>query len=159
MRRFESIVMSETEPESEGTLWLKPKKESLKHNAWDFSRPEQFDIWYFSENGWSPIADYDTTFEAFTLNTTNESSNQSLIYLHSSKYNEEIQSYTQIYVIRVFDGNRNLNSKSKSFVTESGLYQINKEITSKIEANKTEIDYLKSEIDNLKARLSALETT
>lgn len=52
MKRFESIIMSENEPEIGNTLWLKLEKSSIKDNELLISG-----LWMFGDNGWQSILD------------------------------------------------------------------------------------------------------
>lgn len=130
MRRFESVVMSETEPVSPGTLWLRPKKNTL-----DSKGPTQFDIWYFSEVGWRPIADFDTRYD-FAVEYNPEVSGKSLVITSTPNPKEGIVSDNLTFF--VYDGTRNMQNSS-NLVLESGL--------------KKEVDTLRSYIDNEIARV------
>lgn len=131
MRRFESIVMSETEPASQGTLWLRPKKNTLDKNG-----PTPFDIWYFGETGWRPIADFDTRYN-FDTSYTPEPSEEGLVI--GPNKNLEVGIVDNILQFSVYDGSRKIQS-SRNFVLESGL--------------KKEIDDLRDYIDNEVGKLN-----
>lgn len=130
MRRFESVVMSETEPVSPGTLWLRPKKNTLDKNG-----PSQFDIWYFSEVGWRPIADYDSRYN-FTVGYNPVASDGSFVI--TTSINPEVGTVLNNFTFSVYDGTRVMQNSS-NFVLESGL--------------KKEIDTLRNYIDNEIARV------
>lgn len=124
MRKFNSIIMSETEPLAQSALWLKPKKSTLKGGK------EQYDIWYFGASGWRPMADYDTRY-TFDTSFSTDSSNESVKI--DPKNDLENGMVNNTLNFNVYDGTRNIQS-SKNFVLESGL--------------KKEIDSLKDYIDN-----------
>lgn len=125
MRRFESVVMSETEPASQGTLWLRPKKNTL-----DKDGPTQFDIWYFGETGWRPIADFDTRYNFDTSYNPAPSEEGLVIEPDNSP---EVGIVDNMLHFSVYDGSRKMES-SRNFVLESGL--------------KKEIDDMKDYVDN-----------
>lgn len=125
MRRFNLVVMSETEPATQDILWLRPKK-----NTMDESGSTQFDMWYFGETGWCPMADYDTRYNFSASYEATPSSEGLEIELNKVP---EASTVDSTFHFSVYDGSREIQS-SGNFVLESGL--------------KKEIDGLKNYIDN-----------
>lgn len=147
MRRFEAIVLSETEPVAPGTLWLRPKKNTL-----DAKGPKQYDIWYFSEGGWRPIADFDTRYNFET--TYNKTSSSDSLVITPTK-DPEVGIVGNEFKFSIYDGSRDMVS-SKNFVLESGL---KKEVDILKNYIATEVKRLDGRIDALAARLNSVETT
>lgn len=150
MRRFESVVMSETEPVTPGTLWLRPKKNTL-----DKSGPTQFDIWYFSESGWRPIADYDTRYN-FKPSYDKAPSGNSIIITPDA--NPEVGIVNNDLNFKIFDGSREMQSSS-NFVLESGLKKEIDDLRAYVEGEvsrlDTRIDTLSNAINNLSNQVSS----
>lgn len=135
MRRFESMVMSETEPVNHGTLWLREKKNTL-----DPDGPTQLAIWYFGDNGWQPLADFDTRF-SITANPNFAGGDKSLEFAASTSPEHGIIEILLDYFI--YNGDRELNNNA-NLVVEAAL--------------KLHVDDLQSQITALSARVSTLES-
>ena len=137
MRKFESIVISSTEPDVNSTLWLREKKYSnVAGEETSLAGPT---IWYFGVTGWEPLIDFDTRVETKSLYTPASKVSpvqSSISYTDSGSVNIELTSY-------YYDGSGALGNY-QNIVLESGLSK--------------QIDALQSQINTLKTRVSALET-
>ena len=132
--------MSKTEPVPHGTLWLRPRKNTLNKKG-----PTQFDIWYFSESGWKPLADFDTRYNIEPSYDKTPSKESIDI---SPNANLENGIVTNNINFKIYDGLRDLQSSS-NFVLESGL---------KKEVDKI-MDYINAEISKLNGKINALSNT
>lgn len=149
MRRFESIVMSETEPVPDGTLWLKKKKNSINNEGPNSKKPFGFDIWWFGPVGWQPLLDLDTN-EYLDPDTRYEYVNHTLtggvgtvpVLTEQTKF-PEIGQVRIDTTYSVYDGSRALAANT-NIVNETGL--------------KKHVDDLQSQINALKARVATLES-
>lgn len=141
MRRFESIVMSETEPVTPGTLWMRLKKNSIKGNNDEKLPVAGMSIWWFGEKGWQPLVDLDTRYTVTNINNYEPATKP----LDSEVTNKpEIGMVDTVVTYNIYNGSRGLGSNS-NFVNETGL--------------KKHVDILKSEIDSLTNRVTVLEKT
>lgn len=150
MRRFESIVMSETEPVNHGTLWLKKKKNTL-----DPDGPEQIEIWYFGENGWQPMADFDTRF-SFTNNFNYTESDTPVDITIDSNPEHGIVGVLTDYFI--YSGNRSMKSSS-NLVNESALKLHIDDLQSQITTLNIRVNTLESQVSNLQSAVASHATT
>ena len=134
MRRFESIVMSETEPTTEGILWLRKKNNSIEPDS-----PGGFSIWWFGEKGWQPLYDLDTRYDLSDSIDYSASSESTGITTIPDLENGLV---TIVKTYSVYNGNRTIGSNA-NFVNETGL--------------KKHVDDLQFQISNLKAEVSSLK--
>lgn len=140
MRRFESIVMSEVEPSAVGTLWMRPKYNTIKDNE-DNPVIAGMSILYFGEVGWKPIVDLDTRYN---INYTYEYTPSEDSIITNNNNNPEVGLSEITNILYLYDGSRDLEN-SANIVTEKGL--------------KIKVDALTSEIASIKERLDDIETT
>lgn len=140
MRRFESIVMSETEPVPDGTLWLKKKKNSISNDDPSSKEPFGYDIWWFGPLGWQPLLDLDTRYEYVNKTLTGGVGGVPVM--------TEQTKFPEIGMVRIdttysiYDGSRAL-ANNTNIVNETGL--------------KKHVDDLQRQIDALTARVVTLE--
>lgn len=140
MRRFESIVMSVLEPiKKEGTLWFREKMNSIKDNEGK-QKKTGISIWYFGNNGWSPIIDLDTRYSTNT-NFDFTAADDPIVTKPSNDTENGVVTTDVTYSI--YNGNRELGSNA-NIVNETGL--------------KKHVDDLQSQINALRARVTQLET-
>lgn len=135
MRRFEAIVMSESEPVNHGTLWLREKKNTL-----DPDGPKQYDIWYFGERGWQPVADFDTRF-SFTKTLDYEGVTDPIDINVTKDAENGIVEVSSDYSI--YSGSRALGNNA-NLVNETAL--------------KLHVDDLQSQISQLNVKVNTLES-
>lgn len=143
MRRFESIVMSESEPVNHGTLWLRKKMNSL-----DPKGPMQFEIWYFGDNGWQPLADFDTRYSID--NNFNYTGNDKAVNILETKDIEHGTVNTTLDFF-IYDGSRQL-ANNNNLVNESGL-------KTQVDNLLNKINQINSTIQSLESRISSLENS
>lgn len=138
MRRFEALVMSQTEPVHPGTLWLRKKHNDIGPKPNEVP-PVGMSIWWFGERGWEPLYDLDTRYN---LNTsyTYEESDTPILTTVTPYPNVGVVSINNEFAI--YDGSRDLASTS-CFVNEEGL--------------KKHVDDLQEQINTLEGRVSTLE--
>lgn len=169
MRRFESLVMSTTEPVTDGTLWLKKKKSTIKDQKPNELIPMGTSIWYFGEIGWQPLIDFDTRYNL----------NDFYKYTSTTKPIEmRVTPHHEIGIVDIdrtyfmYDGSRNIGNNG-NIVNERGLKkhvddlqnQINtlkekvSELEEQVASHTTQIENNRSSISNLTNRVSELETT
>lgn len=141
MRRFESIVMSETEPVPDGTLWLKKKKNSINNEDPNSKKPFGFDIWWFGPVGWQPLLDPDTRYE-YVNHTLTGGVGTVPVLTEQTKF-PEIGQVRIDTTYSIYDGSRALAANT-NIVNETGL--------------KKHVDDLQSQINALKARVATLES-
>lgn len=138
MRKFEALVMSETEPVTDGTLWLRRKHNTIGPKPNEVP-PAGMSIWWFGEQGWQPMYDLDTRYEL----------NDTFNYEEGAKpIDIEVTPNPEVGVVNIektyfmYNGNRALGNNI-NFVNETGL--------------KKHVDDLQAQIDALKARVATLE--
>lgn len=141
MRRFESIIMSKTEPVPDGTLWLKEKESTINNKDQEDNKPLGFDIWWFGPSGWQPLLDLDTRYK-YTNQTLTDGVGEVPVVTEQTEF-------SNIGIVRVdntysiYDGSRAL-ANNTNFVNETGL--------------KKHVDNLQSQINTLSTKISALES-
>ena len=140
MRRFESIVMSETEPVPDGTLWLKKKKNSISNDDPSSKEPFGYDIWWFGPLGWQPLLDLDTRYE-YVNKTLTGGVGRVPVMTEQTKF-PEIGMVRIDTTYSIYDGSRAL-ANNTNMVNETGL--------------KKHVDDLQRQIDALTARVVTLE--
>lgn len=146
MRRFESIVMSETEPVALSTLWLREKEDETKDKG--------LSIWYFGENGWTPIKDFDTNYQV-KMNPNKEAASSEEPFSYKSEITNPGQKQITIN-IDTFDGTRPV-SDSSSVVLEKGLYTVYNKLNESITALDNQLRILLSmQIPDLKNKYTNL---
>lgn len=139
MRRFEALVMSETEPVTEGTLWLRKKHNTIGPKPNEVP-PVGMSIWWFGEQGWQPMYDLDTRYEL------NDSFDYAAVGVKPIEV--EITPSPEVGIVNIektysmYSGNRTLGNNA-NFVNETGL--------------KKHVDDLQAQIDALKVRVATLE--
>lgn len=140
MRRFEALVMSQTEPTTEGTLWLRKKHNTIGPKPNEVP-PVGISIWYFGEQGWEPMYDLDTRYEL--------SDSFDFVAAETKPIDVEVTPNPEVGLVSIektysmYDGTRALGS-NLNFVNETGL--------------KKHVDDLQSQINALKERVSTLES-
>lgn len=155
MRRFEAIVMSETEPINQGTLWLKTKE-----NTMDPKGPKQFEIWYFGSKGWQPLADFDTR-DSLTQNINYTESSKAVDITEEGSPEHGIVDRTLDFYI--YNGSRTLGNNA-NLVNEAALKQHVDELQGQITTLNNQVSTLQglvashsTTISQLNSRLTALE--
>lgn len=139
MRRFEALVMSPTEPVTDGTLWLKGRKSTIKDQKPNELPPIGMSIWYFSEEGWKPLIDFDTRYnlnDLYDYAATSEPINTVVTPHHEVGIVDVDRTYS------FYDASRELGDNA-NIVNEAGL--------------KHHVDFLQGQVDSLSARVTALE--
>lgn len=106
MKRFESIVMSESEP-LHTSLWL---------------RPPYRKIWYFGSNGWEPLFDIDTKVGVNVAEEHNTEASDTPLDVKLTEDFAHNREYTLL--LNLFDGGRLPEHTSKSLVTENALTEL-----------------------------------
>lgn len=155
MRRFESIVMSETEPVPDGTLWLKKKKNSISNDDPSSKEPFGFDMWWFGPLGWQPLLDLDTRYE-YINNTLTGSTSIVPVATAQTKYPDlgtiEVKTTYSIY-----NGNRAL-SNNTNLVNETGLKKHVDDLQSQITALVARVSTLENKVSTLEGKVTTLES-
>lgn len=169
MRKFNSLVISETEPLTEDTIWLRDKKNILQPD--DNVIPYKgLNLWYFGENGWESMYDSNTEYKLnlyFNYNPAYTNPVTNLVNTSSDKSNVTITSTYFIYT-----GSREL-SNTINLVTEKALKKHIEELQEEIDTLGRTLNTLNNRIStlegqnnsysttiaNLEQRISALETT
>lgn len=139
MRRFESLVMSVNEPMTDGTLWIRQKKNTIKDTATNTIPPAGMSIWWYGERGWMPLVDLDTRYnlhDAYAKEGVEDPIDITVV----SKPEVGIVDITMTYSI--YDATREL-ANNANLVNETGL--------------KYHVDDLQSQIDALAERVTSLE--
>lgn len=111
MRKFESLVMAETEPVTSGTLWLKTKPNTTNGEDGGLS------VWYFGENGWTPLFDSDTRYNT-TYSFEKTASEVSVTSIPNVQHKDGITNVSN--TMYIYDGSRELGN-NYNLVTEAGL--------------------------------------
>lgn len=138
MKKFESIIMSESEP-LHTSLWLRQALTPSKEDGKVVIRPMGFNLWWFSPQGWKPLSDFDTRYEVEN-NYLPDASSKPLDTETSYDYKIGVMSVVNTHFI--YDASRVLGN-NKNLVEETGL--------------KHHVDDLQGQINSLKSRVSVLE--
>lgn len=151
MRRFDSIVMQETEPVEEGALWLRQEHNNINNE--EVVTPVGMNFWWFSEYGWRPLSEvykYKTLFkyDATTSNpiTIEESPIKELGIISVEKY------------YSMYDGTRNIGDNT-NFVNEKALKKHVTQLQTQIDALKQRLDTLEPIVNNHTTTLSGHTTS
>lgn len=135
MRRFDSIVMQETEPEVNSTLWLRKSHNNIEQYG-DPIGPVGTSFWWYGENGWEPLSErylFKNTFH------TDPSDTVTYPYAGHDEENGIITIGREWYI---YDGERDIQD-NYNIVLETGM--------------KRYVDDLQSQINSLKQRVESLE--
>lgn len=151
MRRFESIVMSETEPVPDGTLWLRKKKNSINTEDPESKKPFGFDIWWFGPIGWQPLLDLDTRYEYTDKVLTGGVSGVPVVTEQTKFPNIGMVRIDTTYSI--YDGSRVL-ANNTNIVNEKGLKKHVDDLQSQINALTARVSTLESEVASLRTKVS-----
>lgn len=139
MRRFEALVMSETEPVTEGTLWLRRKHNTIGPKPNEVP-PVGMSIWWFGEQGWQPMYDLDTRYNLNDEFTFTPAGAEPISIKVTPSPEVGLVAINRKYFM--YNGSRNL-ANNTNFVSEAGL--------------KKHVDDLQSQIDALRGRVATLE--
>lgn len=155
MRKFESIVMSESEPIMKmGTLWIKPERVVIGDPDSKESMKESVSLWYYGNNGWTSILDFDTNYNISIL-PFDTPSEESVIpdKYQASMYNGITDIILKTYL---YNGNRSIGDNS-NLVTEQGLKNHIEELNSKIQQLQTTIEEMTATIAILQTEVDFLK--
>lgn len=155
MRRFEALVMSETEPLTEGTLWLRKKHNTIGPKPNEIP-PVGMSIWWFGEQGWLPMYDLDTRYE---LNDVfdYEAVGVNPIGIEITP-NQEAGVVNIEKTYSMYSGNRALGN-NVNFVNETGLKKHVDDLQAQIDALKERVELLENIVSNHTATLSGHTTS
>ncbi len=151
MRRFESLVMSTTEPVTDGTLWLKKKKNSINNEDPNSKKPFGFDIWWFGPVGWQPLLDFDTRYE-YVNHTLTDGVGTVPVLTEQTKF-PEIGQIRIDTTYSIYDGSRALAANT-NIVNETGLKKHIDDLQGQINALKERVTTLEGEVATLKIQVS-----
>lgn len=149
MRRFEALVMSETEPVQHGTLWLRKKHNTIGPKPNEVP-PVGMSIWWFGERGWQPMYDLDTRYDLIDNFSYGVS---------STPTNIEVVQQPEVGVVTIektyslYDGSRAIGNNT-NFVNETGLKKHVDELQAQIDALKTRVTTLETKVESLESQVS-----
>lgn len=146
--------MSEVEPpKKDGTLWLRPKRTIVYDTDSKEIMKESISIWYYGNNGWESIIDFDTKYvldKEFDYTAKSDP-----IYLSHHSYPNEGKVSDSIR-FRLYDGSRSIGNNG-NLVTETGLKKHVDELNTTINELLSVINGMNTTIENLNTRLILLE--
>lgn len=136
MRKFESIIMSNTEPLETRTLWIKEKTGGVSPSGNNVSKGNS--IWYFGNQGWKPLFDFDTRY-IFKDKISYEPSTEITSSEQTPDNENGIVNIEKTF--SMYNGDRELGN-NENFVNETGL--------------KVHVDSLQSQIDSAMTLIAGL---
>lgn len=154
MRRFESLVMSETEPITEGTLWLRKKHNTIGPKPNEVP-PVGMSIWWFGEQGWQPLYDLDTRYRFVDTYSYNSTSGDPISVEVIPDIENGVVSIERDYSI--YNGARDLNNNT-NLVNETGLKKHVDDLQAKIDALKQRVSTLEDKVETLESQVASHST-
>lgn len=153
MRRFESLVMSKTEPVTDNTLWIRRKKGLMRSKPNELS-PKSVGIWYFGEDGWMPLIDFDTKYNLNDFSNFSVGTNpiKTEVIEHHDNGTIDVNKTFNFY-----NGNRPLED-AVNFVNETGLKKHVDDLQGQINALKSRVNTLESKVSSLEAQIGVMSS-
>lgn len=136
MRKFESIIMSNTEPLETRTLWIKEKTGGVSPSGDNISKGNS--IWYFGNQGWAPLFDFNTKY-IISDSISYDATADMIVSKDTPDNSKETVDISRIYA--VYDGSRDIGENA-NIVNETGL--------------KVHVDSLQSQIDSAMTLIAGL---
>lgn len=141
MKRFEAIVLSETEP-IHTSLWLRPDKD--KHGM---------TIWWYSPQGWKQLFDADTRYN-IKSEFDFSPAEYALVTKGTADHKNGITEVNNTYYI--YDASREIGDND-NLVNEKGLKYHIDDIQDKIEAIDERIEELVTRVDTNEENINNLQ--
>ena len=142
MRKFESIIMSNTEPLETRTLWIKEKTGGVSPSGDNISKGNS--IWYFGNQGWTPLFDFNTKYiisDSISFDATADM----IVSKDTPDNSKETVDISRIY--SVYDGSRDIGENA-NIVNETGLKKHVESLQSQINSALSQIETVSSSLTN-----------